>query len=92
MDESTQKKLDELEKRIKALETKRITQQDILPDSIKMRAMGEGIRFIRGGVTADKPTTGEEPADSCAAFYDVTTNKLYIWNYSSNAWKSVTLS
>ena len=85
-------KLKELEERIAKLETKRVLQQDILPDVVKMRHIGEGVRFIRGGITADKPTAGEEPMQGNAVFYDETAEKLYIWNRTSGAWVSVSLS
>ncbi len=63
-----------------------------MPDVVKMRHIGEGVRYIRGGVTAGKPTSGEEPSQGYAVYFDETTNKLYIWNRSSNAWKSATLT
>ena len=83
-------KLKELEERIAKLETKRVLQQDILPDVVKMRHIGEGVRFIRGGITADKPTAGEEPMQGNAVYFDTDTDKLYVWNGSS--WVSTTLS
>ena len=85
-------KLKELEERIKKLESKRILQQDILPDVVKMRHIGEGVRFIRGGATADKPTSGEEPMQGNAVWYDEGAKKLYVWNRTAEAWESVTLS
>lgn len=83
------KDLEDLKKKVDLLSQKRITQQMVVPDAIKMRAMGEANRFVRAGVTADKPTIGETSTDSIAMYYDTTTNKLYVYN---GAWKSVTLS
>jgi hypothetical protein len=90
--DDTQKKLKELEDRISKLEGRRIIQADILPDVVKMRHIGEGVRYIRGGVTAGKPTSGEEPMQGNAVYFDETTNTLYIWNTVSNAWKLIPLT
>jgi hypothetical protein len=90
--DDTQKKLKELEERIKTLETRRLLQQDYTNDSVKMRTIGEGVRYIRGGVTADKPTSGEEPMQGNAIFFDETASKLYIWNRTTNLWKSATIA
>lgn len=81
-----------LVKRVEQLEQKRSSQRDITPDAVKMRHVAEGVRFVRDGATADKPTEGEEPLQGAAMFFDTTTNILYIWNRVANAWKSVTLS
>ena len=87
-----QDKIKDLEDRIRTLEGKRIFQQDLMPDVIKMRHIGEGVRFIRGGITANKPTAGEKPLQGNAIYYDETTNKLYVWNTVSGLWKSATLT
>lgn len=87
-----EEEIKKLKTRLDKVEKTRITQDRIVPDAIKSRAMGEGIRFIRSGATADKPTAGEEPPASAAVFYDTTTNKLWVWNSASSAWKSTTLS
>ena len=81
-----------LERQIEELRRERITQARILPDVIKQRAMGEGIRFIRGGASGDKPTLGEEPPFSSAIYFDETNNKLWVWNTTSSSWVSTTLS
>lgn len=84
--------IEDLKIRVKKLEDRRILQQDIVNDQVKMRHIGEGIRFVRGGVTAGKPTAGEEPMQGNAVYFDETTNKLYIWNRTTSAWKSVSLT
>ncbi len=83
------KQIEDIKDRLKQLENKRVSQQDIVPDSIKMRHIGEGVRFVRSGTSANKPTTGETATGSVAMYYDTTDNKLWIYNGS---WRSVTLS
>jgi hypothetical protein len=82
----------ELEERLAKLETRRILQQDIINDVVKMRHIGEGVRYIRGGVTADKPTAGEKPMQGNAVYYDETAKVLYIWNNSDDGWDEVSLT
>ena len=89
MMEELKKQIQELEKRIKNLEEKRIGQQMIIPGSIKMRHMGEGNRFVRAGTAANKPTVGETGTDSLAMYYDTTNHKLWVF---SGSWRGVTLS
>ena len=59
-----------------------LSQSDFMPDIIKQRHVGEGVRYIRAGATTLKPTSGEKAG---ALFFDTTTNKLYIW--TGSAWK-----
>lgn len=65
-------------------------QQDIKPDTIKMRHVGEGVRYIRSGLDAALPTTPEVPKNGVAIYFATDTLKLYVSNGS--AWKSTTLS
>src|SRR3990167_7341448 len=37
-----------------------IHQSEIFPDTIKARHVGEGVRYIRFGLAADRPTLGEK--------------------------------
>ncbi len=83
--QALQKRLEELEKKVKLIDEKRIFQQDVVPDAIKMRAMGEANRFVRFGVASDKPTVGETSTDSTAMYYDSTAHKL--WVYDNGTWK-----
>lgn len=85
-----EKRLKELEKRIKLLEQKRIFQQDIIPDAIKMRHMGEGNRFVRSGLEADLPTVPETGTDSSAMYFATDTDTLYIYN--GTTWVSEVLT
>lgn len=62
-------------------------QLDITPTSIKQRHI-DGIIIFRGDV-ADRPTNGDTEVQ---AYFAEDENKLYIWNSTSEAWKSVTLS
>lgn len=85
-------KLEKLDKKIQQLENKRINQMDITPDSVKMRSIGEGVRYIRDGIDTSKPTVGEKPLQGAAVYFDYTNNKLWIWNRKTNLWKSVILT
>jgi len=84
------KQLEELKKEIEALKQRRISQQMIIPDAIKMRGMGEANRFVRCGLAADRPTIGETSTDSTALYFATDTGLLSIWNGS--AWLETTLS
>lgn len=83
------KKIENLEKEIRELKNRRITQDQIIPDVVKQRHVGEGVRFIRGGITAGKPTLGEDTLQGNAVYYDETVKKLYIWNNTNSAWEYV---
>jgi len=87
MEKTVDDRLKKLEDNVRFLMEKRIGQVDILPDAIKMRHVGEGIRFIRGGKS--KPTKGEGTMQGYALFYDTTAKKLYIWNSDATtpAWQ-----
>lgn len=76
----TEERLKDLEEDVRFLMEKRIAQTDVLPGAIKQRHISEGVKFVRGGATADKPTKGEGTLQGYAMFYDTTTNRLYVWN------------
>lgn len=87
----------ELEKKIESLERqlgdlKRISQEAIRPDTIKMRHIGEGVRYVQTGLAADRPETPAEPPNSCMIYFAYDANVLSVWNTSTNAWKTTTLS
>ena len=90
MDKTLEERVKQLEGDIEQLRNRRVFQQDIIPDAIKMRAMGEGNRFMRGGAAADKPTKGENATDSVAYYYDTTAHKL--WVYDNGVWKYAQLT
>lgn len=90
--ESLLKEIKKLQERVNLLEQKRVYRQDIAPDAVLMRHVGEGVRFIRDGTTADLPTEGEEPSQGAAVYFDYETNIFYVWNRDTGAYKSVTLS
>ena len=89
MDKQIEDRLKSLEDDVRFLMEKRISQVDVLPGAIKERHVSEGVRFVRGGATADKPTTGEGTMQGYAMFYDTTAKKLYIWNSEATppAWQ-----
>lgn len=83
------RRIEDLEKKMKSVDEKRIFQQDVIPGAIKMRAMGEANRYIMAGLEANRPE-GFSVTDSVTAYFATDTNKLWIWNGTS--WKSATLS
>ena len=83
-------KLKKLEERIKLLEERRVHQTMVMPDAIRQRHIGEGVRFIRSGLAADRPTSGEEPLQGSAAYFATDTGVLSIWD--GDAWLTTTLS
>lgn len=56
-------------------------------DTVKARHIGEGVRFIRSGVAASRPTAGER---SGAIYFATDTFVLSV--YTGSAWKTTTLS
>lgn len=81
--------LQKLREKVAFLMEKRIMQTDIVPDSIKTRAMGEGNRYVIAGLDADRPTGYTVPG-STLLYFATDTNKL--WIYNGVAWKSQTLT
>lgn len=81
--------LKDLEDRIRTLEGKRIFQQDLVPDVVKMRHVGEGVRFIRSGLVSKLPTA-EKPMQGSALYWATDTNTLYIYN--GTAWVLIPLT
>lgn len=84
--EEIKRQIEELAKKIKVLEEKRIYQRDIAPEGVKMRHVGEGVRFIRSGLAADRPTEGEVPLQGTAIFLATDTNVMSIWDNTNGAW------
>lgn len=87
--EELKKRLETLEKKVKAIDEKRMFQQDIVPDAIKMRAMGEANRYVMAGLEANRPE-GFSVTDSVTAYFAIDTNKLWVWN--GTTWKYSALS
>jgi hypothetical protein len=79
MDEKLTK--DKVEQMIKERISKVIGQFNIFPDQIKSRHIGEGIRFIRSGLAASRPTSGEKAG---AVWFSTDSDTLNIWN--GTAW------
>ena len=87
--EEMEKKLFDLERRIEEIDSKRGTQAQFLPDTIKARFIGEGVRFLRIGASTDLPAEGERDG---ACYYERNTKILKIWNKTNSAWEAVTLT
>lgn len=77
-------KIFEIEKQIRQLNTKRVYQDDIPPNTIKQRHVEAMIIFR--GLEADLPDGTTEKI----AYFCTDSNKLKIWN--GTAWVSTTLS
>ena len=78
-----EKDLKEIKDKITLIEQRRTGQQMILPDAVKMRHVGEGVRYVRSGLEADKPTEGEEPLQGAATYFSTDIDTLWIWNGDS---------
>ena len=90
--EELEKIIKDLTDRLDKLERRRIIQSDLLPDVVKMRHVGESVRYIRGGTEDKKPTIGEEPMQGIAIYYDIDNKILYCWNTSTSTWDYVQFS
>lgn len=63
----------------------RITQEMIIPNSVKQRHIGEGPIFIRSGLIKNRPTTGESNiGNSSAIYYATDQHTINVWN--SKTW------
>jgi hypothetical protein len=69
------------------LRKKRIYQDDIVPQAVKQRHI-DGLIVFRG-LIADRPSNGDTEIQ---IYWAEDENKLYIWNDTSDLWKSVTLT
>lgn len=61
------------------LRQRRIGQADYIPDSVKMRHMGEGNRYIQAGLEANLPV-GVSVTSSVGQYFATDTDTLWIWN------------
>lgn len=81
---------DELEKlklRIEKLEQRRVYTTDIMPKAVTQAAI-DGLIIFRG-LAADRPTDGSTEKQ---AYFAEDTKVFSIWNTTSEAWESETLS
>lgn len=65
-----------------------IGQQNILPQAIKNRHLGEPNSYIYSGLAANRPTTGVKLTSAglgCSIYFSTDTNVLNIWN--GTAWQ-----
>lgn len=83
--------MDEVLKRLAAIEGvvdqmrhRRIYQDDIVPDAVKQRHIGEGVRFLRYGLAAARPTSGELTG---AVYFASDTTVASVW--TGSAWKTI---
>jgi len=79
----------DLKREVEQLKQKRVGQTDLIPDSVKMRHVGEGIRFVRS-VVEDLPTP-ETPLQGLPIVYTTIDNKLHIYNNTDDTWYSIQL-
>lgn len=86
----TEDELKKLRMDVDFLLQKRITQVDIVPAVIKTRHMGEANLWVRGGLEANLPTTGEGTSNGYAMYFCTDSKKLKIW--TGSAWASTTLT
>lgn len=79
-----------IQRRLDALEQRRVSQGMIISDQVKQRHQGEGNRFVRSGLAANRPTEGEPvEANSSAIYFARDTGVLSIWD--GVVWLEVTL-
>ena len=92
MEKELKDRVERLEKELAELKSRRIRQEMLLPDVVKARHIGAGVRFIRSGLAANIPTTGEGSEQGEAIYFETDTNKLKVYNSTDGAWVSTTLS
>jgi hypothetical protein len=83
-------KVARLEDEVRVLKSRRITQTDLMNSCVKSRHVSEGVNYIRSGLAAARPTTGEEPLQGSPIFFATDSNVLSVWNGS--AWVTETLT
>ena len=71
----------EIERLIEERVKKIVGQFNLLPDVVKSRHVGEGVRYLRAGTAANRPTSGEKAG---ATWFSTDTDTLNIWN--GTAW------
>lgn len=84
MDNDVEQRVKKLEDEVVLIQQRRTGQQMVIPDAIKMRHVGEGVRYLRSGLAANRPTSGEEPLQGSAVYFATDTNVLSIWD--GNSW------
>lgn len=77
--EQLKTKISKLEHDIDVLKKRRIYQQDIIPDGVKQRHMGESNRYVWAGLEADLPDGVSLPS-SVVAYFCTDSNKWSVWN------------
>ena len=76
-----------IDEKLRELRFPSIHQQDLSSDSVKQRHVGEGVRYIRAGTAANRPTSGEKAG---AVYFATNTDVLSVWN--GTTWVSETLT
>jgi len=76
------------DKPLKLQKKERSRLANIVADSVKTRHIGDGIRFIRSGLAANRPVRGEKPeqSSSTAWYFAYDTNVLSVYNPVSESW------
>lgn len=90
MDPDVEARFKDIESKLSFVMQRRITQYDVVPDAIKQRAVGEGVRFIASGIEADLPTTAPATSTGTAIYFATDTGNLFCWDGA--AWLSVMLT
>lgn len=81
--------IQDIKKRLKDFERGRLDQSVFMPNSIKARFIGDGVRIIRAGDSDNLPLVGELKG---AIYFEEDTNKLKVYNATEQAWKEETLT
>lgn len=91
MIDETKKLFQEIKKELEDLRFRRVFQQDIVPQAVKQRHMGEPNAYISAGLVANRPDPAEVTS-GVSAYYGLDTKKLYVWNVDNNEWDEVQLA
>jgi hypothetical protein len=78
-----------IKKELENLRFRRVFQQDLMPQAVKQKHMGEPNAYINAGLEADIPD-GASVTSGVSVYFEKDTNKLKIYNGTS--YVSVTLS
>lgn len=92
MDEELIKKLNSrietLERKVEELTVKRIYQQDVVPQAVKNRHMGEANSYVYNALT-DTDLPGKSVDIGTQIYYKEVDSTLYIWNSVTEVWDVV---
>jgi hypothetical protein len=86
-----EKEIEKLKQEVEKLKTRRVGQSEVLNSAIKMRHIGEGIKFIQSGLVADLPAVNI-PMQGTQIFYAYDSKKFYAYNKVNSEWDEVQLA